>query len=149
MTKEIWVTVIVAIAQIIVSVLVAWKQISVAKSLANPEQKQEIQSTSLLDKTLKYFSNIPLHIIIPLIVCIVSTARLVDKVGLNVFVLFYVVCWVFLLIIQSVLWWIMKSISFFSGLLLKHEKRLKCHESILFDLTDKPCKDEGKCKFDV
>lgn len=150
MTKEIWATVIVAIAQIIASVLIAWWQITKTTQAAeNPEKNQEEHKTNLPDKIFKYLSKIPLHIIVPFAFYIGITVYFINKQMPKLAILLFIACWVILLLFQTVILWILNSISTFAGLLLKHERRLKCHESILFDLTDKPCKEDGKCKFEV
>lgn len=150
MTKEIWATVIVAIAQIIASILIAWWQITkTTQATENPEKNQEEHKTNLPDKTFKYLSKIPLHIIIPLIFYIGMTVVFINKQFSVPAILMFIGSWMTLLLFQTGVLWILKSISTLAGLLLKHESRLKCHDKMLSSLTNKPCKEDGICKVDV
>lgn len=150
MTKEIWATVIVAIAQIIASVLIAWWQIvKTTQAAENDEKNQEEHKMNLHNRIFKYLSKKPLHIIIPLIFYVAITAVFISKQLPITEILIFIACWLFILMLQMIMWWIINAIQLFAKLILKHESRLKCHESILFDLTDKPCKDDGVCKFEV
>jgi len=150
MTKEIWATVIVAIAQIIASALIAWWQVTkTTQATENPEKNQEEHKTNLPDKIFKYLSKTPLHIIAPLIFYIGITAFFINKQMSMPAILLFVACWTILLLFQAGVLWILKSISTLAGLILKHEGRLKCHDTMLSGLTDKPCKEDGICKVDV
>jgi H+/gluconate symporter-like permease len=149
MTKEIWAAVIIAIVQIIVAVAVGWKQISIAKALANPEQNQEKPRTNRLDKILKYFSKSPLHIIFPFVIFFIVASFLVFNFGYDPKILVYLSLAFVVLVAESIVWWTCKVFGIFAGLLLKHEGRLKCHDSMLSGLTVKPCELDGKCKIDV
>lgn len=149
MTKEIWAAVIIAIVQIIVAVAVGWKQINVAKALANPEQNQQKQRKNILEEILKYFAKIPLHIIFPLSAAIIGISYNFIKYGFTIINGVYAIVVLGLLFAQLFAWWIMKSIQTFAKLILKHETRLKCHDLMLSGLTDKPCKEDGICKTEV
>lgn len=149
MTKEIWAAVIIAIVQIIVAVAIGWKQISIAKALANPEQNQEKQSTGQLTKILKYFPKIPFHIIIPSLLFVFVAFTIVAKFGFNIVTGTYIIFMSILIVVQALLWLMTKIIETILSAMRKYEKRFKCHESILFNLTDRPCKEDGTCKFDA
>lgn len=156
MTKEIWAAVIIAITQIIVTVSVAWWQIRSAKAAVNPEEKPTKPKTSRSDKIWRYFSKYPLHILIPLLINIAIILSLLSKNQSKLVILIWTI-WTFLsLLHQLLVHFFFYSLFRLSELLGKtieiHKhtlKRLECHESILFDLTDKPCKDDGICKFEV
>ena len=150
MTKEIWATVIVAIAQIIASILVAWWQISkTTQATENPEKNHERHKNGLPDKTFKYLSRMPLHIILPFMFYVGITIFFIHKQLPTKTILVFIGFWILLLLFQTFLFWVLKVVSFFASLILKHEGRLRCHETMLSGLTDKPCKEDGKCKIDV
>ena len=147
MTKEIWAAVIIAITQIAASVLIGWWQIKNAKANTNPEQNQLAHKKGLPDNILKYSSKIPVHILIPLALSIIIYISLSNKYGFNVFTLLYLISSILLVAIQTGLWLMSNAIKLLLEAIIRIDKRLKCHESILFDLTDKPCKEDGMCKF--
>ena len=150
MTKEIWATVLVAIAQIIASVLIAWWQISkTTKATENPEKNQQEHKTNLPDKIVKYLSKIPLHIIGPFIFYILITAIFIQKQIPLPAVLLFTLCWIMLLLFQVCMLWILQALGALAGMILKHDTLLRCHDTMLFDLTEKPCAKDGVCKFDV
>jgi hypothetical protein len=147
MTKEIWAAVIIAIIQITTSVLIGWWQIKNTKANTNPEQNQLEHKKSLPDNILQYSSKIPVHIIIPLILSIIIYLLLSNKYGFTVFTLLYLIISLVLVAMQTMLWLMSNAIKLLLEAIIRIDKRLKCHESILFDLTDKPCKEDGMCKF--
>lgn len=161
MTKEIWAAVIIAIIQIIAMVLVTKWQITSAKALVATVQKEVKPKINLFCRTLTYLDNIPLHILIPLLFNIILTYYINYKYGKTKILIYYIIFYIFILFQQVIIHVVMsyiknlasdisESFKFIKELLdfQKHNlKRFKCHESILFDLTDKPCKD-GVCKFE-
>jgi len=154
MTKEIWAAVIIAIVQIIVTVLVAWWQIMNAKAIITPEQNQQPHKTNLLDNILKYLSKYPLHILIPLLLNVLLIVYFYIKYNSVLTTTIYVAWTVLTLLSQFFVYSTNKAIDKLMevvGSTINVQKhimnRLLCHESILFELTDKPCKDDGECKF--
>jgi len=154
MTKEIWAAVIIAIVQIIVTVLVAWWQMTNAKAIITPEENQQPHKTNLLDRILKYLSKYPLHIFIPLLLNILLIIYFYIKYNSVLTAPILIVWTVLILLAQLFIYSTNKALDKLIEVVgstidvQKHiMNRLLCHESILFELTDKPCKDDGKCKF--
>jgi len=147
MTKEIWAAVIIAIAQIIVMVLIGWWQINIAKQLAKPEEKQEKHKNNLLDMIAKKLSKYDLHIIIPLLLNIFIITTFIQKNGFNIFIVPIILWAVMSLVLQVIASYLFSIIKTLLDTIKHIMNRLLCHESILFELTDKPCKDDGVCKF--
>lgn len=142
MTKEIWAAVIIGIAQIIFSGLIAGKQIKVARELAKPETNHKKPRENLLRKIVLFSEKFKLHITLPLFFNIALMCHGIYKYGFNLAIVSAFSSLVIILLVFQIFMEIL--LSTISHIL----RRLKCHESILFELTDKPCKESGgKCIF--
>lgn len=167
MTNEIWAAVIIAAVQIIHSTLTTMWQITATRANTNPEQKKFAPKKSLLKRIVLYVGGNSLHITIPLLMNVSTMYYIQYNIGIGVF--FYIFFgWTIFLVTQQLM---MAAIKYTFSFVLdinhsildliseskkddndfkKHAlKRLSCHESILFDLTDKPCKLDGECKFEI
>lgn len=149
MTIEIWAAVIIAITQIIVMISIGWWQINIAKQLAKPKEKQETNKEKILEKLTKKLTKFDLHIIVPLLLNVTIITLLIQKNGINIYVAPMIIWTSMSLILQVITNYLFSIIKKLLDVITHIMNRLVCHESILFEIADKPCKDDGKCKFEA
>lgn len=147
MTKEICAAAIIAIIQIIAMVLVTRWQITSTKALMNPEQNQTQPKTSFLLGMLKYVSRYHLFIIVPALSNIYIVVMTFYEYGITTLTIAFTSLVIIFAIIMSMFYAIITMIEKHNKVLSYVSKRLRCHESIIFELTDKPCNEDGACKF--
>lgn len=139
MTTSNWIAVIIAVTQIITSVVIATWQVKTAKQLANPDKNQEKPQKTFFGKQFRVRTAALLAVAV---FCLAYTIILLETFMNPVFNQFSVlnICVSTSFIVFSVLSYFMVSTS--EHLLTAS----KCHMERLDQLIDRPCKDKP-CPF--